>query len=143
MRATKTDRLGPRVIFTSSGLFAGYAPVARVSAFAELAETRFLNRPAFLGADPAPGGPIGLSVKLPESGADALDLPFAKPTGYGLGKAGWVSARFEPKDDPPLEILKGWIRESYRAVAPKKLVAELESSGLKSLSRRPRSDRRG
>ena len=97
----------------------------------------------FLGADPARGGPIGLSVKLPESGRDALDLPFAKPTGYGLGKAGWVSARFEPKDDPPLEILKGWIRESYRAVAPKKLVAELESSGLKSLSRRPRSDRRG
>ena len=97
----------------------------------------------FLGADPVPGGPIGLSVKLPESGRDALDLPFAKPTGYGLGKAGWVSARFEATDDAPLEILKGWIEESYRAVAPKKLVAELESSGLNSLSRRSRSGRRG
>ena len=97
----------------------------------------------FLGADPVPGGPIGFSVKLPASGQDALDLPFTKPTGYGLGKSGWVSATFETKDDPPLEILKGWIRESYRAVAPKKLVAELESSVLKSLSRRSRSDRRG
>ncbi len=97
----------------------------------------------FLGADPVRGGPIGFSVKLPASGQDALDLPFTKPTGYGLGKSGWVSATFETKDDPPLEILKGWIRESYRAVAPKKLVAKLESSGLKSLSRRPRSDRRG
>ncbi|HEX9148136.1 MAG TPA: MmcQ/YjbR family DNA-binding protein [Thermoanaerobaculia bacterium] len=81
----------------------------------------------FLGMDPVPGGAIGLSVKLPESGPDALDLPFAKPTGYGLGKSGWVSATFQAKDRLPLEILKGWIRESYCAVAPKKLVAELES----------------
>jgi len=80
----------------------------------------------FLGTDPVPGGPMGFSVKLPESGADALDLPFTKPTGYGLGKSGWVSATFEPGDEPPLEILKGWIEESYRAVAPKKLLAELE-----------------
>ena len=55
-----------------------------------------------------------------------LDLLFAKPTGYGLGKSGWVSATFEAKDRPPIEILKGWIRESYLAVAPKKLLAELE-----------------
>jgi hypothetical protein len=54
-----------------------------------------------------------------------------------------VTASFEAKDEPPLEILQGWILESYRAVAPKKLVAELESSGLKSLSRRSRSNRRG
>src|SRR5947209_963053 len=97
----------------------------------------------FLGADPVPGGPIGFSVKLPASEQDALDLPFTKPTGYGLGKSGWVSATFETKDDLPLEILKGWIRESYCAVAPRKLVAELESSGLKSLRRRTRGDRRG
>ena len=79
----------------------------------------------FLGTDPVAGGAMGLSVKLPESGQDALDLPFAKPTGYGLGKSGWVSATFEAKDRLPLDILKGWIRESYCAVAPKKLVAEL------------------
>jgi predicted DNA-binding protein (MmcQ/YjbR family) len=96
----------------------------------------------FLGSDPVPRGPMGLSVKLPQSGQDALDLPFAKPTGYGLGKSGWVSATFEANDEPPLEILKGWIRESYRAVAPKKLVADLESPRSDSLGRRSRSDRR-
>jgi predicted DNA-binding protein (MmcQ/YjbR family) len=95
----------------------------------------------FLGSDPVPGGPMGLSVKLPESGQDALDLPFAKPTGYGLGKSGWVTATFESGDDPPLEILKGWIRESYRAVAPKRLVTGLEDPGPETPRRRPRSRR--
>ncbi|HEU5248967.1 MAG TPA: MmcQ/YjbR family DNA-binding protein, partial [Thermoanaerobaculia bacterium] len=80
----------------------------------------------FLGADPLAGGSMGLSVKLPESGQDALDLPFAKPTAYGLGKSGWVTARFQATDRPPVDILKGWIRESYCAVAPKKFVAELK-----------------
>ena len=70
-----------------------------------------------------------MSVKLPVSCEEALELPFTKPTGYGLGKAGWVSASFGPEDAPPVGILKSWIAESYRAVAPKKLVEELEGSG--------------
>ena len=38
----------------------------------------------------------GLSCKLPDSGEAAITMfSFAEPTGYGLGKAGWVSARFE------------------------------------------------
>jgi predicted DNA-binding protein (MmcQ/YjbR family) len=78
----------------------------------------------FLGADPVPGGPMGLSVKLPDSGPEALDLPFTKPTGYGLGKSGWVSATFSDGDSAPIEILKDWILESYRAVAPKKLAGQ-------------------
>ena len=68
---------------------------------------------------------LSLSVKLPSSGLIALGLPFASPTGYGLAKSGWVTARFGPKDKPPLEVLRAWIDESYRAVAPKKLVAAL------------------
>jgi len=82
----------------------------------------------FLGLDPVPGGPIGLSLKLPASGQEALDLPFTKPTAYGLGKSGWVTATFQPGQEPPVEILKTWIAESYRAIAPKKLVAKMESS---------------
>jgi hypothetical protein len=31
-----------------------------------------------------------ISVKLPLSGAVASMLPFAAPTGHGLGEAGWV-----------------------------------------------------
>jgi hypothetical protein len=34
-----------------------------------------------------------------------------------------VSARFAPSDSPPLEMLRDWIDESYRAIAPKKLAA--------------------
>ena len=77
----------------------------------------------FLGK-PADGG-VGLSVKLPRSATLALSLPFASPTGYGLGKAGWVSAQFAKRDRVPVEILRQWIDESYRAVAPKTLVARL------------------
>jgi predicted DNA-binding protein (MmcQ/YjbR family) len=68
-------------------------------------------------------GKFGLSVKLPRSHEFALDYPFTKPTGYGLGKSGWISAGFSGKDDPPLDVLQFWVDESFRAVAPRKLVA--------------------
>ncbi len=83
----------------------------------------------FLGADPVPGGGMGLSVKLPSSREEALDLPFAKPTGYGLGKSGWVTLQFSASDEPPVELLESWIEESYRAIAPKKVSATLDSAG--------------
>ena len=68
-------------------------------------------------------GELSLSTKLPESAPVALLLPFATPTGYGLGKAGWVSARFGPGEPPPLDMLCAWIDESYQAIAPAKLAA--------------------
>lgn len=80
----------------------------------------------FLGGDKNTNE-LSLSVKLPSSRDIALDLPFAEPTGYGLGKAGWVSARFAKATDVPVEMLKSWIAESYRAIAPKKLSKELPS----------------
>ena len=73
------------------------------------------------------GNPLGISCKLPSSWALALELPFAKPTGYGLGRSGWVSASFALDDTPPVEILKQWIDESYRAQAPKKLAKLIDS----------------
>jgi predicted DNA-binding protein (MmcQ/YjbR family) len=71
------------------------------------------------------GEPFRISCKLPQSNALALTLPFAKPTGYGLGKSGWVSAQFPEGKMLPKDLLKEWIDESYRAQAPKKLVASL------------------
>ncbi len=62
------------------------------------------------------------------SWANPLVFDFAKPTGYGLGRSGWISARFWVKDEPDLDLLKRWIVESYRAVAPKKLSKELPES---------------
>jgi len=70
------------------------------------------------------GEPLSISCKLPKSSGVALMLPFCKPTGYGLGKSGWVSASFE-SHAPSVDMLKAWIDESYRAQAPKKLVAQL------------------
>ena len=78
----------------------------------------------FLGGEAKPKE-LSLSVKLPSSRDMALDLPFAEPTGYGLGKSGWVSASFTKIADVPIDLLKEWIKESYRAIAPKKLGAQV------------------
>ena len=93
---------------------------------------------AFLGR---PEDGLSLSVKLPGSASFALDLPFASPTGYGLGKSGWVTARFGPREKPPVELLKHWIDESYRAVAPKKLTASLQEGHGRRAGRPARSPR--
>ena len=62
------------------------------------------------------------------SGAEVLRLPNAKPMAYGLGKSGWVSIAFDPSAGPPLETIKRWVMESYRAQAPKRLLKELEAA---------------
>jgi len=72
----------------------------------------------FMGTDE--NGRFSISVKLPQSRDMAIDLPFTEPTGYGLGKSGWVTAYFT--DEKPLDLIKSWINESYRAIAPKTLV---------------------
>lgn len=80
----------------------------------------------------------GLSVKLPESHGAALVLPFAAPTGYGLGKAGWVSASFTKGDSIPLGLLKQWLDESYRAIAPKAMLKVLAGAASAVTSKPPR-----
>mgnify|MGYP000326957141 CR=1 FL=1 len=74
---------------------------------------------------PVLGRPFSLSCKLPDSAAEALALPFCEPTGYGLGKWGWVTAK-PPAAELDLDLLRDWIDESYRAQAPKKLLRELD-----------------
>ena len=69
---------------------------------------------------------IAIAVKLDESLEQALAVPDAAPTGYGLGRAGWVTVPLLPTT-PPLDVLKDWIEESYRRVAPKRLVKELDA----------------
>src|SRR5262245_3753585 len=48
------------------------------------------------------GEPIGIGCKLPKSASVALMLPFCKPSAYGLGKSGWVSAQFAADDAIPV-----------------------------------------
>ena len=69
---------------------------------------------------------ISFSVKLPESRKKALALPGSEPTHYGLGAKGWVTIR--PTAKTSADLLLSFIDESYRAVAPKRVVAGLRSS---------------
>lgn len=68
---------------------------------------------------------ISFSPKLPASREFALVWDFASPTGYGLGKSGWISCKFGPDTEVDPDLLLGWLDESYRTIAPKKLVATL------------------
>jgi predicted DNA-binding protein (MmcQ/YjbR family) len=68
---------------------------------------------------------VGMTVKLDDSRDQALAAPGAEPSGYGLGKWGWVSIPFVD-GTPPLDVLQDWIEESYRRIAPKDLVRELD-----------------
>ena len=73
----------------------------------------------FLGGDEPT-----ITVKLVESHGHAMSIEGARPTGYGLGKSGWVTV---PVADVPIEALRDWVEESYRVVAPKRLVAQLDA----------------
>jgi predicted DNA-binding protein (MmcQ/YjbR family) len=68
-------------------------------------------------------GALSLTVKLPVSRDFAETFDFAAPAGYGLGRSGWISCRFGAGEAADPDLLKRWIAESYRAVAPKKLAA--------------------
>jgi predicted DNA-binding protein (MmcQ/YjbR family) len=95
----------------------------------------------FLGPATTSGtttGPQRMTVKLDEAHGHALSVEGAEPTGYGLGRSGWVTL---PLRAPgvTVELLRDWIEESYRIVAPKKLVAELDGQPPERTSARPRS----
>jgi predicted DNA-binding protein (MmcQ/YjbR family) len=78
---------------------------------------------AFLGADDAEES--GMAVKLPNSCEFALSFESVTPSSYGLARAGWVRVDFGHPDCPALEVLLDWLDESYRTIAPKRLVGEL------------------
>ena len=79
----------------------------------------------FLGGD---GEQAGATVKLTGSHNESRSFPGAAPSGYGLGKTGWVTVPFGPKG-PPTDLVCDWIEESYRQIAIKKLIAQLDASG--------------
>lgn len=81
----------------------------------------------FLGVDDG-SHPLGVTVKLKdeEAHAHALTSPGAEPAAYGLGKSGWVRIPLAEQGAPAAELLCEWVEESYRTIAPTKLIAELE-----------------
>jgi predicted DNA-binding protein (MmcQ/YjbR family) len=66
----------------------------------------------------------GISVKLPKDEAAAVVAsdPRAEPTGYGLGRHGWVSVTLGTKvSAAQWREVEEWVRTSYTMVAPKRL----------------------
>lgn len=81
------------------------------------------GKKVFLFLTGAEGGGFNCSMKLPYRSSEALKIKGAEPTGYGMGKSGWVTFTFSAKAKVPREKLLDYLDESWRAVAPKKLSA--------------------
>ena len=79
---------------------------------------------AFLGSDDSAHPPT-IGLKLDESHEQALQAPGAEPSGYGLGRSGWVRIPLAAAA-PSVGVLTDWVEESYRLVALKRRVAELD-----------------
>jgi hypothetical protein len=66
---------------------------------------------------------LTMLMKLPISADMAEGLPFVRPAKGWFKQHNWVTAHFGPDDDilAELDTLKGWLKQSYVAVAPRKL----------------------
>jgi predicted DNA-binding protein (MmcQ/YjbR family) len=65
-----------------------------------------------------------LTVKLSKDEAAAVVATdsAAEPSGYGLGRHGWITLTLErPVDDDRWVVVEEWIRTSYTMVAPRRL----------------------
>jgi predicted DNA-binding protein (MmcQ/YjbR family) len=74
-----------------------------------------------------------ISVKLPKEEAEAVVAtdPAAEPTGYGLGRHGWVSVKIGKDTKARWQQVEEWVRTSYTLVAPKKLAqVVLDEDGI-------------
>jgi hypothetical protein len=62
-------------------------------------------------------------IKLPISAEMAEGLPFVRPARGWYKQHNWVTAHFDADDDvlPEMATLRGWLKQSYIAVAPKTL----------------------
>lgn len=81
----------------------------------------------FLDSADKPTAEQGVSVKLTDSLDHGRTIPDASPVGYGLGKHGWTYVSFSGLDTSDFDVLLDFVDESYRAIAPKMLVKELNA----------------
>jgi predicted DNA-binding protein (MmcQ/YjbR family) len=85
----------------------------------------------FAGAD---GGTITLKLTVDEAAAVVATDPAVVPTGYGLGRSGWVSISLTSRPSAARwREVEEWIRTSYSLVAPKRLARQvIEQDGPSS-----------
>ena len=83
---------------------------------------------AVFGEKGQPLDALTLIMKLPISAEMAQELPFVRESRGWYKQHNWVLAHFGPGDDilAELDTLKGWLRQSYVAVAPRKLGRVME-----------------
>lgn len=68
---------------------------------------------------------LAVSVKLGASYDQAVAIGGATPMTYsGLGQWGWLTVPLAGTD---LGLVRDWVDESFRLVAPKKVIAELDA----------------
>jgi hypothetical protein len=78
-----------------------------------------------------PPDSLTMIMKLPVSAEMVQDLYFVQESKGWFRQHDWVIARFGPDDDIMAEIptLKGWMAQSYCAVAPKKFARLVRGEG--------------
>ena len=72
-------------------------------------------------------GALRLMVKLGSGAESAKAVAGVNPDGWSVKGPGWITGNFTDEEAPPLDVMTDWIDESYRLLAPKTLVAELDA----------------
>ncbi len=92
---------------------------------------------AVFGAKAEPLDELTITVKLPISAEMVGDLYFVRESRGWYKQHDWVIAHFGPDDDVLAELntLKAWLRQSYMAIAPKRLSKLLAASENKDVVR--------
>src|SRR3954462_4748967 len=91
-----------------------------------------VHGPMFLWLGRRDAERAAVAVRLGRSYDQAIAVAAAEPTTItGLGQGGWLTVRL---DGAPVDVVCDWVDESYRRVAPKRLVAELERQRVRNVA---------
>jgi predicted DNA-binding protein (MmcQ/YjbR family) len=80
----------------------------------------------FLGVEKNLGERLTVTLKLKDHFVDILQEEGAEPSGYGLGRHGWITFTYPAGQVPETQRLLERLEASYRAVAKKTRVRELD-----------------
>lgn len=73
------------------------------------------------------GRSISVKLTVEEAAAVVATEPGAAPTGYGLGRHGWVALTLaDDETDERWRQIEEWVRTSYTLVAPRRLARLVE-----------------
>jgi hypothetical protein len=104
-------------------------PGAEAGAGWALTRALYVTRKMFavFGAKAEPLDELTITVKLPISAEMVGDLYFVRESRGWYKQHDWVIAHFGPDDDVIAELttLKAWLKQSYMAIAPKRLSKQI------------------